>query len=369
MRNLGTVCEVGRASLCTMSIVLCNSSAYQEWLRLAVLGEPEPTTCRISRVPPVASSEIRKALGDRGVQSRGNAGLAHMGDALSSGEGHPSHWRRIVPMPLHILVPDAGSRRHFDGLHCHVWGGRLPVGAIARWPSGDFVLTPECLFLQAAVEMPFVQLVQFGYELCALYTVRYGDGSCRELARPLSSARRIGEFLAKCDGLPGVKKARAAIPWVLDRSRSPRESTFAISMTLPRFRGGQAVRNASLNREITLTDEERRSAGRHHFEVDFYIPCTGEGRTGIGVEYYGKEEHAGAMREVRDIRRESILASKGIEIHGVTKAQVENVVELERLAKALTLAQGGRWRKPTEAHERAMRALLRDLYPHRAGGW
>ena len=266
--------------------------------------------------------------------------------------------------PLHILVPHAEQRRNVPGVCCHVWDNRLPPGSVARASSGVLVATPEFLYLLAARRSSFLSLVEFGYELCALFTVRNDEGRYQELERSITTAEKIRAYLETCEGLPGVRKARAAIPWVLDRSRSPRETKFAISMTLPRFRGGQAVRNVSLNTQIPLTALERKAAGKSHYELDLCVPGPNDAHPYVGAEYYGKEEHAGELRGLRDIRRESILASKGISIHGVTKEQATNVMELERLAKVLTVSQGERWRKPTAAQEKAMRELIRSLYFH-----
>ena len=105
-------------------------------------------------------------------------------------------------------------------------------------------------------------------------------------------------------------------------------------------------------------------AGKTHYEVDFY-----EGKGKRGLEYLGRDSHDGPVRTLEDIRRESILSSKGIHVHGVTKTQSEDVLELERFAEILIRGQGKRWRKPTPDHERAMRALLRKLYrPTVCGG-
>jgi hypothetical protein len=124
------------------------------------------------------------------------------------------------------------------------------------------------------------------------------------------------------------------------------------------MRGGQGVGGLELNSVVSLSPDERKAAGKHHYEVDL---CFGRGK--VALEYYGKSEHEGRMRETRDIRRESILSSKGYSVHGVTKSQAENVMELERLAKLIKLARGERWRNPTPEQEASMRRLMRELYP------
>lgn len=302
------------------------------WLeRAAVDAAPYPTM-RMTRIPPFDSDEARRSL--RGLDA---------------------------PYPVHVLVADANARRASDAMKFHVWKTDLPPGSVAMVKPGVFVSTPEFLFLQAARFMPFEALIEFGYDLCALYTCRLLDGDYLELPRAVCTAERICDYLDGAGGAPGIQNARRAIPWVLDRSRSPRETPLAISMVLPRHKGGQGVKHLSLNQKIPLTDEEQRAAGKHYYEIDLYWS---EGK--LGLEYFGREPHEGPMRTLGDIRRESILASKGITVHGVTKTQAEDVAELERFAKLFINAQGARWEKPTAKHERAMRALLRKLYKPRA---
>ena len=261
--------------------------------------------------------------------------------------------------PMHVMVPNRASRSRIPEVAFHVWSGNLPPRSLVKVDDDVFVSTPEFIFLQAAFQLSFIQLLEFGYELCALYTVCVTSGRLTELNQPITTMERIGRFLKGCSGLPGVKRARQVVKWILGRSRSPRESKLGISMTLPRAYGGQGVCGLELNKVIPLSNAEQKASGKHHYEIDVYSELGH-----IGLEYFGKHEHEGPIRETRDIRRESILLAKGITVHGVTKSQAENVMELERFAKLLRDARGERWRKPTPEQERRMRKLLRELYPN-----
>lgn len=312
-----------------MGIMLSHRSAYYAQLQNAAYGKGRLPSTRLARIPSYDARAVDVA---KGFMPEG--------------------------VDIELLVPSVEAR-HYGKEKCHVWNAPLPPGAIQRLSNGVYVASPEFLFLQAAGHTPFVPLVRFGYELCALYTVRLAGGNYVELQESLTTAARIKRFLDACDGLYGARKAREAIPWVLDRSRSPRESDFAISFTLPRLRGGQAVRGLELNKVVSLTKEEQRKAGKHHYEVDFSFEGIAD-----AFEYYGRDAHEGPIRTVKDIRRESILKSKGIVVHGITQIQAENMKELERLAELVAKAQGRRWRRPTIQQERAMLGLLRMLYPN-----
>lgn len=311
-----------------MEILLSHNSAYMALLQNAACSDARLPETRAKRVPRPDAQAVLAA-------------------------------KQLLPdvTELDVLVPSPSARCR-GAEKCHVWSNPLPPGSVARLSEGVLASTPEFLFLQAAGRLPFVQLVQFGYELCALYTVRLPKAPYLELKKPLTTTSGITAYLEACDGAYGVRNARAAIPWVMDRSRSPRESKLAISLTLPRMKGGQAVRGLELNRVVPLTKREQRKAGKKHYEIDIYA----DGAK-FGVEYYGRDFHEGLMRTVCDIRRESILKSKGITIHGITQSRAESVQELERVAEAILKAQGERWRKPTEQQERAMRRLMNELYP------
>ena len=256
--------------------------------------------------------------------------------------------------PMHVMVPNRASRSRIPEVAFHVWSGNLPPRSLVKVDDDVFVSTPEFIFLQAAFQLSFIQLLEFGYELCALYTVCVTSGRLIELNVQL----RVRHGPVRVAG-GRRKRARQVVKWILGRSRSPRESKLGISMTLPRAYGGQGVCGLELNKVIPLSNAEQKASGKHHYEIDVYSELGH-----IGLEYFGKHEHEGPIRETRDIRRESILLAKGITVHGVTKSQAENVMELERFAKLLKEARGERWRKPTPEQERRMRKLLRELYPN-----
>ena len=311
-----------------MDTIVSHSSALQAWFELIASGDAPWRTARVRHASGFDARSVHRAARLLGL-----------------------------PEPVHVLVGGASSRRWAPDARCHVWSRDLPPRAVARVADGILVATPEFLFLQAAHALSFEELVLLGYELCALYTCRIPAEGYRELPRPLTTAARIETFLGGCAGCRGIRAARAAIRWVRDRSRSPRETKLMISLVLPRMRGGQAVRGIELNRRIELTPEEQRAAGKRYFEVDILDPSSG-----VGLEYYGVKEHSGKMREIGDIRRESILAGKGIRIHGVTQVQSESVMELERLAWLFHDAQGIRWRVPSPQQEQRMLGLLQTLY-------
>ena len=192
---------------CSMGLFISHSSALHWWLRGTVDGNSISEPSRRVTVPMPTKEAMQEALG------------------------------RFPDRPLHVLVPTPGARYASRSLRGHAWQASLPLGSAVR-VGNCYVSTPEFLFLQAAFCMPFIQLIECGFELCALYTHRLRDYDYTELPCALTSAERIQTFLERCNGLRGVRAARLAVRWIKDRSRSVRETKFAISMTLPRAYGG-----------------------------------------------------------------------------------------------------------------------------------
>ena len=93
-----------------------------------------------------------------------------------------------------------------------------------------------------------------GYVLCSSYRIdanaengialREGDDE------PLTSAARIGQYLAKVDGAYGTAKARRALAYVRDGSISPTESAMAMALSMPRRFGGFAAGDVVLGENV-----------------------------------------------------------------------------------------------------------------------
>jgi hypothetical protein len=128
-------------------------------------------------------------------------------------------------------------------------------------------------------------------------------------------------------------------------------------MTLPRNLGGQGVRGMKLNYGIALPKNVQRVAGKSSYRIDLFDP-----QTNVGFEYLGELYHSGMIRGVADLRRESILQSLDIKVHGVTKMQARNLSELNRFARIVYRERGLKYRAPTPAQTQCMLGLLRVLY-------
>lgn len=159
---------------------------------------------------------------------------------------------------LEVLVRTSAGRRDGDCLRSHYSGSVYPAGSFVKVPVEGFgavcCSSPELTFLQIAVKHTLLETVYMGYALCSSYridadaengiTLREGDDE------PLTSAARIGQYLAKVDGAYGTAKARRALAYVRDGSISPTESAMAMALSMPRRFGGFAAGDVVLGENV-----------------------------------------------------------------------------------------------------------------------
>ena len=237
----------------------------------------------------------------------------------------------------------------------------IPIhGSILKAGEGIYVASPELCFVQLSAELEFLDLIKFGYELLGIYGFcdRGLNTRLLDLKEPLTTPKRLSDYVQRCNNMKGLQVAKRALPYLMDGSASPAETRFGMSMTLPRNLGGQAIRGLKLNYRIPLTKKQSRIAGKGHYRIDLYDP-----HTDVGFEYLGEESHAGMIRGVSDLRRESILQTFDVKVHGVTKVQARNLAEVMRFARIVYDARGKQYRKPTSEQLGKMLQLLTYLYP------
>lgn len=159
---------------------------------------------------------------------------------------------------LEVLVRTSAGRRDGDCLRSHYSGNAYPAGSFVKVPVEGFgavcCSSPELTFLQIAVKHSLLETVYMGYALCSSYRIdadaengialREGDDE------PLTSAVRIGQYLAKVDGAYGTAKARRALAYVRDGFISPTESAMAMALSMPRRFGGFAAGDVVLGENV-----------------------------------------------------------------------------------------------------------------------
>lgn len=207
----------------------------------------------------------------------------------------------FLERPVHLLVADDKNTSGTSGVVRHVNASPLPRRAIIQAASNLLVAAPEFVFLQMASQLPEIDAILLGFELCGSYVPDAHDIRGFRTRDPLTSTRRIGTFLHGCSGQRGVRMARKALAHVIDESASPMETAMAAMLTFPTRLGGMGFERPELNKKIVAEASVRK--------IDLLWP-----KLKFGLEYNGRLYHAGEQAHERDERRKNAILASGIEL-------------------------------------------------------
>lgn len=254
------------------------------------------------------------------------------------------------------------SGEHFT---VHVQTESLPPKSFIRigtiGTTTVYIASPELVFMQLAQRRPLEEAVYFGFALCSLYRIDpAAPGGLQQrderplsnqkhivADRPLTSIKHIETFLDTAKGSLGCEKARSALKFVRAGSRSPMESALAISLGLPRNRGGFGLGVGQMNHAVRIfngTDwaGERRYVTRY---PDISIEHTNSSgrKTTVGIDYDGYAFHSTATALARDARRRNEIAPiRGFAHLSISAQEATDFVAFCRFADQARRALGVR---------------------------
>lgn len=256
--------------------------------------------------------------------------------------------------PLEVLACSAERRIYPAGVVCHTLTSGLPAGSICAIAPKLGIVSPELLFLQMAPRLTFAQLVALGMELCGSYGLVPGssDGFERRLA--VTSVGRMSAFLVLCDGMHGVVRAREALPWVIEGSRSPMETTLTLLLTLGRRRGGARLPVPTLSRCARSEDSCHAASSQERHDIDLAWR-----EQGLAVVFDGDLEHSVDTRCEHGAERAKDLRAMGWKVVVVAPDQVTDDEKLSLLNRQIARLLGRRRPRFDEGFV-MRRAALRD---------
>ena len=330
-------------------------------------------------------------------------------------------------LPIDCLVQSQSDRRGLSRLACHSCAARLPRGSFLMAGTRFPVCSPALNYVQMASCLSKAQLVHFGMMLCGIYAKDprsvlpsegrrqpfreqeddseepsgriYGRNESfipctadrpRELFRrsQLTSIAEIRSFIQETSRVKGLRRAREALPLILEGSASPMESVALLMLCLPwrmggfafprplvncrvyidgsgevrtREGGGAAEQEESALRapgaEFNKIDIARRDEqGRGYFECDMVWP-----QAGAIVEYHGRFSHEGWSNVAHDLRRSNILVSCGFDYRAITKEILDDLDKLREFASGLASCLGVALHPPTRDFVERQRRLRVEL--------
>ena len=260
--------------------------------------------------------------------------------------------------PLHASLPHGVRLPQGEEFACHAIR-RVPcAGSFRKLRQGLFVSTPERCYIELAQMLDLDELVLLGFELCGFYVfVPNGNDDYTEISAPLTNVGKLKHEVSLYSGVPGIAKAREALRWVLDCSRSPMETISEQRLVRQVRIGGYRVKIPQSNAPFKLGSTAAKMAGRDSFTCDLLWP---EER--VVLEYDSKEHHSDPEQAAYDAERASIIEYDGGNLISVTPRIEQSIERFDAMAQRLFKLLGIRYRKPTAEQMSKKLELRRKLY-------
>lgn len=237
----------------------------------------------------------------------------------------------------------------------------LPRKSFIQLEDHVLLSAPALVFVQLSETLPLAHLIELGFEICGTYRLvpqlTQGFLPCM----PLSSVDKMKAHIRDLQGLRGKKRALQALSYVLEGSASPMESKLAVLLCLPRRLGGYGLPQPRMNYRIDIGRRLRKTASKKYYVCDLYWT---ESR--VAVEYDSDLFHTASEHIASDASKRNALAAQGITVITVTKRQILNKQELDRVAAALAKALGMRQRNRCSNWANSQMKLRTELLDFRA---
>lgn len=212
-----------------------------------------------------------------------------------------------------LLIRDVNSASTRANVALHICNSKvlppsslLPIGADLK----GFVTSPEFTYLQVASKLDFIGTILAGSALCSDYFLNqkgHGGVSQRQNG-PLTNRAAIAKFLSTQKRKRGIIPAKRALQHIVEKARSPRETSLALLLCLPYNLGGFNLGTVELNRPIEL---ENRYGEKITRIPDLTIQLKDKRRKQATVllDYDPAVTHSGNQKITRDLDRENELVT------------------------------------------------------------
>lgn len=259
---------------------------------------------------------------------------------------------------LGVLVNHAGNRRGTGTFRTRVWSSAIPGFSFFRLSEGLYVSSPACVFLQMAHELSVYELIALGDELCGLYSFDpRSPRGIKQREHPLLDIENLSSYLKGVEGCYGFHHAQLAAKRIIENSASPMETVDEMLFCLPSRMGGYGLRVPTMNKEIVLSADAARVAGKRVCKGDL---CWPDMR--LIVEHQGLYDHADSVSFGRDRARVLALKTDGYDVVELTGNVVFDLEKFEEAAMHVARLQGRRIRKGVRGRLPERQRLRNDLF-------
>lgn len=273
---------------------------------------------------------------------------------------------------IHLLVRTESARRNSKLVKCHTYPEELPPGSLFAITDEIFVCSPALTFELMAATTPIPKLAALGATLCSIYATAknkeevtdYSSGLpiAKRIRRlherdPIATKAAISRHLDLTRGTKGIARARRALEYVAERSRSPMETALYLHLCLPSALGGYGLPMPTLNFPVAVPIATPYYEKTQTFICDLFWP-----KYNISLEYLGGIDHTGQINVYRDSVRSNALKGAGITQFTATKEQLFNLDQLHSLAMSLSKSLRIRYRCKRKDFKERQRELKRILF-------
>ena len=277
---------------------------------------------------------------------------------------------------LCLLVGSAKQRRRMSGASWSVCSG-LPAASILEVEPGVYSLSPEALCVAVAHEVGCIQAFALAQELCSKislsdrgrYLPPYSSPVANKLAKdkdqpkdvgyfevePVLTPDRLEKYLSGCKG-SAAKQLRRLCPYLSENLSSPMECVMLAMFSLPFSYGGFACGPFKTDHKIEFNDRAQAISGMPYAVCDAYQEAAR-----FDLEYNGEQGHSSRGGRIHDEKRNTGLASMGIEVATVNNEMLCDMEALEALAWRIYQRMGKRYRNRVDTRRRKQEALFNTL--------
>lgn len=229
-----------------------------------------------------------------------------------------------LSLPIFVLADKSSARKWTDYMYCTKRPNSLPAHSFVQLDESVYVCSPELCLVQLANKLPFPKLVEAANLLCAIFS-SYEDSLYRQISRePITNGKSIQQFLNKAKSIDGIKKARQAEAYLLERANSPMEGKLAVPVMLPISLGGFALPKPVLNFDVQLSKESALYLGRESCCCDMVWPAQK-----VIVEYDSNLTHLTPDQHAYDKHKATALNMSGYQVFTITADNVRSVRHIE----------------------------------------
>lgn len=257
-------------------------------------------------------------------------------------EGTAVAWRTLREVakagaPLDLMVADRSSRSNSKRVQCHVW--TIPSHGTWHFELGNScaLSAPEACFFQLARTLDDIALMKVGFELCGSYSLDERSRVGFRTRPPLTDVASLRRFADKMGSAKGVERARRCLQYVRDNSASPMETCLALIFGLPNRLGGYGLGVPELNVPVSAPAHARKKVGYSNYHCDLLWQ-----QHRVAVEYNSRAFHLEEQAAARDSARMNDLALFNLTVFTMTRLQIADRGETERLVRLIAGSMGKR---------------------------